>query len=292
MLYLVFSVCCSVLVSVLLKLAPRQRLDMAQVVTWNYLLASVLSLVLLRPSLASLQTAHAPWLALLGLAVTLPTIFLVMARAVTRAGIVRSDVAQRLSLLLSLLAAFLVFGETANGWKLAGLALGLLAIVGISARPRAIATAAVAPGGERAWPWLLAVWVGYALVDIMLKQVALSGTPSMAALTASFGLAFVLMLALQLWRHASGASPLQWRNVGAGALLGLLNFGNILFYVRAHQHLPDSPAVVFAGMNIGVVVVGALVGVLAFGERTSVWNRVGLGLAVVAIGLIAWGTAG
>ncbi|PTT65818.1 EamA family transporter, partial [Stenotrophomonas sp. HMWF003] len=160
MLYLVFSVCCSVLVSVLLKLAPRQRLDMAQVVTWNYLLASVLSLVLLRPSLASLQTAHAPWLALLGLAVTLPTIFLVMARAVTRAGIVRSDVAQRLSLLLSLLAAFLVFGETANGWKLAGLGLGLLAIVGISVRPRATATAATAPGGERAWPWLLAVWVG------------------------------------------------------------------------------------------------------------------------------------
>ncbi|MGE8211477.1 MAG: EamA family transporter [Stenotrophomonas rhizophila] len=288
MLYLVFSVCCSVLVSVLLKLAPRQRLDMAQVVTWNYLLASVLSLVLLRPSLASLQTAHAPWLALLGLAVTLPTIFLVMARAVTRAGIVRSDVAQRLSLLLSLLAAFLVFGETANSWKLAGLGLGLLAIVGISVRPRA---SAAAPNGERAWPWLLAVWVGYALVDIMLKQVALSGTPSMAALTASFGLAFVLMLALQLWRHASGASPLQWRNLGAGALLGLLNFGNILFYVRAHQHLPDSPAVVFAGMNIGVVVVGALVGVLAFGERTSAWNRVGLALAVVAIGLIAWGTA-
>jgi multidrug transporter EmrE-like cation transporter len=39
------------------------------------------------------------------------------------------------------------------------------------------------------------------------------------------------------------------------------------------------------------VVVGALVGVFAFGERTSAWNRVGLALAVVAIGLIAWGTA-
>jgi drug/metabolite transporter (DMT)-like permease len=290
MLYLVFSVCCSVLVSVLLKLAPRQRLDMAQVVTWNYLLASVLSLVLLRPSLASLHAPHAPWLALLGLAVTLPAIFLVMARAVTRAGIVRSDVAQRLSLLLSLLAAFLVFGETANGWKLAGLGLGLLAIVGITVRPRG--AAAAAPDGQRAWPWLLGVWVGYAAVDIMLKQVALSGTPSMAALTASFALAFVLMLGVQLWRHASGTARLHWRNLGAGALLGLLNFGNILFYVRAHQHLPESPAVVFAGMNIGVVVLGALVGVFAFGERTSVWNRVGLGLAVMAIGLIAWGTAG
>lgn len=285
--YLVLSVICSVLVSVLLKLAPRQRIDMAQAVTWNYLVASVLSLVLLRPSLASLQTPHAPWVALLGLAVALPAIFLVMARAVTHAGIVRSDVAQRLSLLLSLLAAFLIFGETANAWKAAGLAVGLLAIVCISVRPRA---QAAQPSGARSWPWLLGVWVGYALVDILLKKVALSGTPSMAALLASFSLAFVLMLAWQLWRHLRGSARLQGRNLVAGALLGLLNFGNILFYVRAHQHLPDSPAVVFAGMNIGVVVLGALVGIIGFGERTSVWNRVGLGLAVLAIGLIAWGT--
>lgn len=285
--YLVFSVLCSVLVSVLLKLAPRRRIDVSQAVTWNYLVASVLSLVLLRPSLASLQAPHAPWMALLALAIALPTIFLVMARAVAVAGIVRSDVAQRLSLLLSLLAAFALFGEAANGWKLAGLALGLLAIVGISARPRMDVTPRA---GGRSWPWLLGVWVGYALVDILLKKVALSGTPAMAALLVSFALAFAGMLALQVWRHLSGRSRLQWRNLGAGALLGLLNFGNILFYVRAHQHLPDSPAVVFAGMNIGVVVLGALVGIFVFGERTSRWNRAGLGLAVLAIGLIAWGT--
>jgi drug/metabolite transporter (DMT)-like permease len=287
MYFLILSVICSVLVSVLLKLVPRHRIDIAQAVTWNYLLASVLCLVLLRPSLASLGSTHAPWLPLLALALVLPSIFLVMARAVTRAGIVRSDVAQRLSLLLSLLAAFLVFGETANSWKFAGLALGMLAILCISVRPRA---AAIEPSGARAWPWLLGVWFGYALVDILLKKVALSGTPSIAALLVSFSLAFVLMLALQLWRHIRGTSRLRWHNFGAGALLGLLNFGNILFYVRAHQHLPDSPAVVFAGMNIGVVVLGALVGILGFGERTSVWNRVGLALAVVAIGLIAWGT--
>jgi hypothetical protein len=64
-------------------------------------------------------------------------------------------------------------------------------------------------------------------VDVLLKQVALSGTPSMAAVLASFSVAFVLMLALQLWRHVSGRSRLAWRNLGAGALLGLLNGGNI-----------------------------------------------------------------
>lgn len=283
--FLVLSVICSVLVSVLLKLAPRRGVDIAQAVTWNYLAASVLSLLLLKPSLQSLQSGHTPWLALLGLAVALPGIFLVLARAVREAGIVRSDVAQRLSLLLSLAAAFLLFGEQTNGWKLAGLGLGLLAIVGVTARD--------GDSQERSrssWAWLLGVWAGFALIDILLKQVAAAGTPSTAALLVSFGIAFVLMLGWQLQRHFNGSSRLTAANLGFGLLLGLLNFGNILFYVRAHQALPHSPATIFAGMNIGVVCLGALVGVVVFGEKTSVWNRLGLALAVVAIGLIARGT--
>ncbi|MEE7560053.1 EamA/RhaT family transporter, partial [Xanthomonas sp. Kuri4-2] len=133
--FLLLSVLCSVLVSVLLKLAPRHRLDVGQAVTWNYASASVLSVLLLQPSLAALRAPGTPWMALGVLAVALPAIFLVLARSVREAGIVRSDVAQRLSLLLSLAAAFTLFGETANGWKLAGLGVGLLAIVGIAWRP-------------------------------------------------------------------------------------------------------------------------------------------------------------
>ncbi|WP_099589790.1 EamA family transporter [Stenotrophomonas maltophilia] len=285
MLYLSLAVICSVLVSVVLKVAGRRQLDVAQMVTWNYLVAATLTAVVLQPPLDALRAPHAPWLSLLALAVVLPSIFLVLGRAVAVAGIVRSDVAQRLSLLLSLAAAFLFFGQTATPWKLAGLALGLLAMVAISLRPRGPVVAS-SPGG---WGWLLGVWAGFAVVDVLLKQVALSGTPSMAAVLASFSVAFVLMLVLQLWRHASGRSRLAWRNLGAGSLLGLLNSGNILFYVHAHQSMPDSPATVFAGMNIGVVVLGALVGVFAFGEATTKWNRAGLALAVLAIGLIAWG---
>jgi hypothetical protein len=255
MLYLSLAVICSVLVSVLLKVAGRRQLDVAQMVTWNYLVAATLTAVVLQPPLDALRAPHAPWLSLLALAVVLPSIFLVLGRAVAVAGIVRSDVAQRLSLLLSLAAAFLFFGQTATPWKLAGLGLGLLAMVAISLRPRGPAVAS-SPGG---WGWLLGVWAGFAVVDVLLKQVALSGTPSMAAVLASFSVAFVLMLALQLWRHVSGRSRLAWRNLGAGALLGLLNGGNILFILHAHQSMPDSPATVFAGMNIGVVVLGALV---------------------------------
>ncbi|QSX76131.1 EamA family transporter [Lysobacter arenosi] len=281
---ILFSALCSVLVAVVLKLAPRFRLDVAQLVTWNYLAATVLSALLLKPSLASLSTPQAPWAALLGLAVVLPSLFLVLAASVRTAGIVRTDVAQRLSLLLSLLAAFTLFGETADTTRMAGLALGLLAVAGIVIRPRGDDTAVP---GATGMGLLLVVWVGFAVVDVMLKRIALAGTPSLAALQVAFAIAFVLMLgwqAVRLWR---GQTQLSLRNFGAGLLLGLLNFGNIVFYVRAHQAFPDNPSVVFAAMNIGVVVLGTLVGVFAFGEKTSRWNRAAIVLAVIAIAVIA-----
>ncbi|MDG2523872.1 EamA/RhaT family transporter [Stenotrophomonas sp. HITSZ_GD] len=284
--FLLLSVLCSVLVSVLLKLAPRQRIDVAQAITWNYAVAGALALWLLDPSLTALRAPQTPWIELLLLAIALPSIFLVLARSVRLAGIVRSDVAQRLSLLLSLAAAFLWFGESAHPVKLAGLALGLLAIVGILHRPGTEATQA------RGWPWLLAVWAGFALIDVLLKRIALSGVSSLSSLTLCFLIAFALMLLVQCVRRLRGDMRFEGRSLSAGLLLGVLNFANILFYVRAHQALPDSPAVVFATMNIGVVTLGALVGILAFGEPTSRWNRAGLALAVVAIAIIAFAAKG
>ncbi|HET9047831.1 MAG TPA: EamA family transporter [Chiayiivirga sp.] len=272
----------SVLVSVLLKLMPRHRIDVAQAVTWNYLAASALCVWWLDPPLARLDSPGTPWLALLALAVILPSLFLVLANAVRQAGIVRTDIAQRLSLLLSLIAAFTVFSEPAGTMKLLGLGLGLVAIVAILARPTTNATAT-----RHTLVWLLTVWVGFAVVDVALKFIARAGTPFSASLTVSFALAFAGMLAVQWWRQWRGRARLSVHNLAAGLLLGALNFGNIICYVRAHQVLPDSPAVVFATMNIGVVVLGTLTGVLVFSEPTSRWNRIGIVLAIAAIAVIA-----
>ena len=283
---LLFAVVCSVLVSVILKLLPRYRLDASQTITWNYATAATLAWLLLDPALDTLHAPSTPWVALLTLSVALPAIFMVLARAVTTAGIVRTEMAQRLSLLLSLTAAFTVFGEPFNGWKLTGLGIGLLAIVCIVQRPDA--RERTTPASSAGWMWLLGVWMGFALIDLLLKTIAQAGTSSLTSLTLCFAIAFVLMLALQGVRRARGVR-MDGRNIVAGVLLGAFNFGNIFCYVRAHQALPHSPATVFATMNIGVVVLGMLVGVLGFNERIGTRVRMGLLLAVPAIALIAWG---
>lgn len=285
MAYLLISVACSVLVSVLLKLMQRRGIDTAQGITWNYLAASLLCFGLLDPPLVTLSHADAPWAELALLALLLPGIFLALSASVRAAGIVRTDIAQRMSLVLSLLAAFLWFGEQANALRIAGLVLGVVAIACLVARPER----GTRGDGWQAWALPLLVLVGYASVDVLLKRLAAAGTPFAASLQVAFVAAFAVMLLVQGLRAWRSRTLPTRAALGAGLLLGALNFANILFYVKAHRALPDHPAVVFSMMNIGVVVLGTLVGVFGFGERLSRLNLLAIPLAIIAIGLIAAG---
>jgi len=282
--FIVLAICCSVLVSVLLKLARRYDVDVGQAVAWNYVATSALTAWVFHPSLASLAAPGAPWLGFVGLGMLLPLIFLALGASVRHAGIVRSDAAQRLSLVVSLLAAFLLFGESASAAKLAGIALGLVALACMVWR-RDAETGEEGTG----WLWPLAVFAGFAAIDILFKHVAQAGTPFAASLQAMFALALVVAFAIQLARRLAGRTRFTVRNAVAGLLLGLANFGNIVFYVRAHQALADRPSLVFAAMNLGVVALGALVGTLVFRERLSRLNVFGVVLAAAAIALATQG---
>ncbi len=285
MIFVVLSVLCSVLVSVLLKLARRLQIDVGQAIAWNYVVTSVLTAWLLQPTLVTLRDPGVPWPALVALGILLPTIFLALAAAVRHAGIVRSDAAQRLSLLLSLLAAFVLFGEHLNAVKLAGIVLGLLALLCMIWR----SGSAVSATGTAGWLYPLLVFAGFGVIDILFKRVAMAGIPLGDSLQAMFALALLVAFALQLWRRLRGRTRFTARSALAGLVLGAANFGNILFYLRGHRALPAHPALVFASMNIGVVALGAMVGLLLFRERLSRLNLGGVLLAVVAIGVLARG---
>ncbi|WIG55963.1 MAG: hypothetical protein OJF61_001751 [Rhodanobacteraceae bacterium] len=286
MIFVALSVVCSVVVSVLLKLAPRCGIDIRQAITGNYLVATLLALALLdpRPSLLELPAAHPAWCVLVALGVLLPSMFVVLAYSVRRIGVVVTDAAQRLSLLLPLLAAFTVFGEVFTWRKGAGMAIGMAAIACLVLRKRDDDAHAAATE----WWWPLVVFGGMGAIDILFKRVAqLTGVPFADVLLATFVLAFVLAMLAMIALYASGRMQWRWRNLGGAVLLGVFNFGNIIFYVQAHRHLARDPALVFSAMNIGVIVLATLVGVAWLGERLGKLKRAGLVLAVVAVLVLA-----
>ncbi len=292
---LILSISFSVAVSVFLKLARRCDVRIEQAILVNYVTACLLCLWLLRPPLATLFDQSATvWIILGLLGVLLPTVFLVMAAAVRQAGIVLSDTAQRLSLVIPILAAFLVFHEALSGRKALGIVLALGALACLLKRTPASTAAAPslgegtannAAGSPRArWAWLslLGVWVGYGTIDILFKQMARTGAGFTSSLLLSFMLAALLMI---LWL-AARRTAWHARSLASGILLGALNFSNIYFYIRAHQTYPQNPTLVFAAMNIGVISIGTLVGAGVFRERLSRANLAGIALAIGAVVLL------
>jgi len=79
---------------------------------------------------------------------------------------------------------------------------------------------------------------------------------------------------------------IQIINFICGCVLGFFNFFNILFYLKAHSAMANSPSTVFTAMNLGVIIAGTLVGLLIFKEKLNRLNYIGLFLAAVAILLI------
>ncbi|MDO4248145.1 MAG: EamA/RhaT family transporter [Neisseria sp.] len=276
MIYLIVSILCSVSVSVLLKISRSKKIDIEQAVAVNYLVAVSLTMAVLKPDLSAWQSYLPTWWLFAALGVLLPSVFVIMGRAVQQAGIVKSDAAQRLSLFLPVAASFLIFNETPSVGRLVGLALAFAALFCLLWKEG---------GGKKSGgtlsqaALLLGVWAGYGIIDILFKQVAKSGTAFGGNLLVAFILAGVLMFG---YLFAKGT---KWSAAGilGGLVLGGLNFANIWSYVRAHQVMSENPTIVFAGMNIGVIVLGTLVGALAFREKISTVNMAGIVVAICSI---------
>ena len=103
-----------------------------------------------------------------------------------------------------------------------------------------------------------------------------------------FAIAFLIMAIVVLYQQLIKKEVFNFKNLLFGFLVGLFNFGNILFYLKAHHAFSENPSTVFAGMNMGVIILGSLAGVIAFKEKLSKLNYVGLLLALISIVLIVF----
>ena len=272
------AACCSVIVSILLKLAKAQGFDALQMIVWNYASASVLCFLWFKPDLQHVSIINTPWWLIIALGILLPSVFLCLAKSLQYAGIVKTEIAQRLSVVLSLLAAFFIFQEQFNTLKIIGIVLGVFAVLSLLFSHQHDKTGQSST--KQAMLYLALVWFGYALIDVLLKYTTGLGLQFAVALNLMFICAFILSLAYIAMTTKTVGNR---KNILAGMGLGLLNFANIALYVKAHMLLKDTPAIVFAGMNILVVVLGALSGLIIFKEKLTPTTALGLTLGLASV---------
>lgn len=281
--FIFFSIICSVLVGVLLKIVKRNSLSFYQIITWNYVFALLLTYMVYQPEIKT-DFSSSTGSILLTLCLLLPIIFIFQAKAIQFNGIVKTDIAQRLSLFISIVASYFIFQEHFNSYKIIGLLLAFTAIFFTLYKKNNIEKTAT----NKSY-YLLLVLFGFGVIDILFKKIAtLSSMKFTEVLLLIFIGAFLVSIIVSAYYIITKKEKFNFQTLLWGLGMGLLNFGNISFYIKAHQALSNSPSTVFAGMNMGVILLGTCIGIAVFKEKITRINYVGIFIAIISILFIAY----
>ncbi|MCM0667612.1 EamA family transporter [Flavobacterium tyrosinilyticum] len=275
MLFLILSILCSVIVGVIFKISRKYNANPSQIISFNYIAAITLCYFTFTPDLNALDN-NAPLEIYTSVGILLPILFLFLALSIKYMGIAKTDAAQRLSLFIPILAAWLLFNEGFNTYKVIGVLIGFAALLFILKKPSSHT--------ENKWIYPAAVLFGFGIIDILFKKIALyTVVPYTTSLFFVFLIAFAVSILIVLYKLFVTKENFVLKSIPFGILVGVFNFGNILFYLKAHKAFAENPSTVFAGMNMGVIILGTLIGAFFFKEKLSKVNVLGLVLALVAV---------
>lgn len=279
MIYLIISIICSVSVGVLLKLYRRYDINIYQAINWNYVAALILSWYYFNPQVDF--TVEQPVNLYLTLGILLPLLFWILNQSLKTQGLARTDIAQRLSLIIPLTAAWLLFNEEITLFKWIGLLIGLIGVILVLRK-------AQSANHNNHYIYPVLVFIGYGIVDILFKTVAKNTSiPYPTALFQIFLIACLITLLFLTIQFLRKKQAFQLHAIIPGLVLGMFNFGNIYSYLKAHQHYSNNPSTVFAAMNLGVILLGSLLGIMVFREKFKALNYLGFILVIIAVIFIA-----
>lgn len=297
MLFLALAVSCSLAIAVVFKVAERQDLDRTALLTVNYLAAAALAVAL--EGVAPAESITSGLVALgVGQGVLFIAGFWLFSLAIREAGMGLAAGVMRLSVVVPFVASWLIWSEAPTAWQIVGLMLAGAAFF-LVARPAAEPPGKLGPptpggppvasSGARTVTLLGLLFLSGGLVDLNMKvfqeEFAGVGVPISTFLLFVFGVAFVVGAVAVA---ATGVRTGRWPSRAAwlwGIGLGIVNYGSAEFLLRALDQVDGTVA--FPANSVGIVLGAALIGRLVWGEQLSRANMVGLGLAAVALVLLA-----
>lgn len=279
----------TVCIGVCFKLFARYQIHSLHAIVINYTVCLGLGTLMdpegRLPFSASVVTA--PWF---WYDVALGMIFFIgfnlTAMGIRTAGITLTTLVQRMSLILTVSFAVLVFHEPFGWLECTGILLAISAILTIQQKVQPENNT-----GKSRFPFILLIILAFsAMVEIMLYYVeksGIAGDDQMAFTTHGFGSAGVIGWGVLAFTTLTGRSRLKLRDVVAGVLLGIPNYFSIyLLLVMLSQGWNGS--IMYPLVNVSVLVVSTLVAVVFFREKLTRLNALGIVLAIASIILISY----
>jgi drug/metabolite transporter (DMT)-like permease len=277
------SVGCSAINFVYFKAFDRWGIKIFQAVAANYILCVLLGLWLL-PTGQTIQitTPWLPWATVLGGFYIL--IFWMIGRSTQAVGVAPTAIAAKLSMVIPVTAAYLLYGDKFTPINLFALLLAVLAIALSSKR-----------SGERReqahnWQLPILIFISAGTADLLLKHTESSyllPADNALFLVVLFGAAGLIGWLVLGFGLLKGTVRLDGKSLAAGLLLGLTNFFSVYGILFALKTLDAS--LLFPLNNLAIILISAVLAALLFRERLQPRQYWGVGLALLAMVLLLWG---
>lgn len=292
MVYLLASIVFSVTLLVNFRLYPKYRISTLQAIVFNYPVCFLTGLLMMGDTTQFTLDLSQNWtwycLALgMGFIIT----FILSGFSTLKVGMTITSLANNISLVIPVLFSLWVFGsDTVN--------FGFINYIGLVAAFIAVGIATFKPDGNKisqGWQggWLaIGVFLGYGITNTAINYVQIhiiKDASGVIPVTLVMVLgAIITGFVVLLYKQVKKEEVFSPRNILAGVFLGIPNFLSFYFLVQALNHFGSSGAFVYLLYNLGVILLSSVVGVLAFKEKLSALNKVGLGLALLAIIFVSW----
>lgn len=281
MIYLLLSIALSVITVSFFKLFERYGVNTFPAIVANYFSCVAMGNLLNTEAVLFTPFWSEPWILLaMVLGLLFISIFYAIGKTSQQMGISVSMVAAKLSVVIPVAAAILLYNESLTWLKVVGFILSLVAVVCISIKENASAN------NNRMWILPFIVFAGSGLIDTLLNHANMKYIPPAnegSIISMVFFFAAVLGILVLLTGKVTGSDVrVSSKDVLWGLALGIPNYGSMYFLLVTLNHF-NKAAYIFPVNNIGIAGVSTIVSYLAFSDRISKLNLLGLVLAVVAI---------
>ncbi len=291
MIFLLLSIISSTLIGLIFSYYERFRIDTFQAVVANYFTCVLTAWASTGEFPLSASVLETDWLPYaLGLSVFFISGFTLVGITYRYFGITITTIAVRMSMILTLIFAFIWYDENITVLKILGILMAIAAIW-LTNIPHAGSLSVQKQLKRIYWSLPLIAFLIQALIEIVLQYVELnvlgqSGDPIFVATL--FAGAGIIGLTIMLLGYATGKIQPAWRHLWAGIILGIPNYFSIYFLLRAIGAGWEG-SVIFPINNVAIIGLSALLGYLLLKEKLSRLNMVGVAMAMIAIVLIALG---
>ncbi len=283
MIYLILSVCISSSLFVIFKLFDKFQINTFQAIVVNYLTAFCCGFFFYRDGMTVTEITQRPWI--LGsviLGFLFIAIFMVMATTAQRNGLSVASVASKMSVVIPVVFAVIVYQEKLSLLKIAGILLALLAVYLTTVKNDGKSF----DRKKLLFPILL--FLGSGVIDTAIKYIETKyladGEVPIFSSTV-FGCAFLVGIIVAIIRRDF---KITGKTILGGIALGIPNFYSIIFLLKAlrPENLGDS-STVFPINNVAIVMLSTIFGIILFKEKLITKNWIGIGIAIVSIAMIA-----